>query len=260
MQNPIHQEFPNHFNPDLATFLWLPPMDKVELKWNCFPIALKTSHSKHRTQNIIWRIAPMVQSKPRLMSFEDYLAMEPGELPEGRFEFCDGELIPIMSESGGNDAIANYLLILLMNAGIPFRHIRPHSCELEVTGRPRTRLPDLIVLQELHIPLIKRRNTITIEMPPPPLVMEVVSPGKANRERDFVAKRRQYADRGIPEYWLIDPEMARIIVLVLGQDGTYVEHGVFKGDSIVISTQFPILNLTAEQILAAGKDSVNDQP
>jgi Uma2 family endonuclease len=196
----------------------------------------------------------MVQSKPRLLSFEEYLAMEPADLPEGRFEFCDGELIPIMSESGVNDEIANYLYFLMITAGIFRRIIRPHSCEIEVTGRPRTRLPDLTVLQELHIPLIKRRNTITIDMPPPQLVVKVVSPGKANRERDFVTKRRQYADRGIPEYWLIDPEMDCIIVLVLGEDGTYVDQGVFKGNAIVISSQFPTLKLTAEQILAAGKD------
>jgi Uma2 family endonuclease len=196
----------------------------------------------------------MVQSKPRLMSFEEYLAMEPADLPEGRFEFCDGELIPIMSESGVNDEIANYLYFLMITAGIFRRIIRPHSCEIEVTGRPRTRLPDLTVLQELHIPLIKRRNTITIDMPPPQLVVEVVSPGKVNRERDFVTKRRQYADRGIPEYWLIDPEMACVIVLVLGDDGSYAEQGVFKGDAIVISTQFPDLKLTAVQILAAGED------
>jgi Uma2 family endonuclease len=196
----------------------------------------------------------MVQAKARLISFEAYLAMEPAELPEGRFEYCDGALIPIMSESGVNDEIANYLYFLMITAGIFRRIIRPHSCEIEVTGRPRTRLPDLTVLQELHIPLIKCRNTITIDMPPPQLVVEVVSPGKTNRERDFVTKRRQYADRGIPEYWLIDPEMESVIVLVIGQDGIYVEHGVFKGDAIVLSLQFPDLKLTAEQILEAGKD------
>jgi Uma2 family endonuclease len=195
-----------------------------------------------------------VQVKTHFLSFEEYLVTEPGELPEGRFEYCDGELIPVMAESGVNDAIANYLLILLMNSGIPFRHIRPHSCEIEVMGRPRTRLPDLVVLQDVHIPLIKRRNTVTIEMPPPQLVVEVVSPGKANRERDFVTKREQYADRGIPEYWLIDPEMECVIVLVLGDDGIYAEQGVFKGDAIVISSQFPDLKLTAAQILAAGED------
>jgi Uma2 family endonuclease len=49
---------------------------------------------------------------------------------------------------------------------------------------------------------------ITREMPPPRLVVEVVSPGKKDRDRDYIAKRQQYAERGIPEYWLIDPENA----------------------------------------------------
>ena len=38
----------------------------------------------------------------------------------------------------------------------------------------------------------------------PDLVVEVVSPGTANEERDRVTKRRQYGDWGVPEYWIID--------------------------------------------------------
>lgn len=136
----------------------------------------------------------MTVSKQRFTSFAEYLALDPAELPEGRHEYWDGELAPVMSESGVNDAIANYLFLLLVSAGITSRLLRPHSCEIEVPGRPRTRFPDLVVLEEIHIPLIARRNTITCDMPPPRLVAEVVSPGKQNRDRDLIAKRQQYAE------------------------------------------------------------------
>jgi Putative restriction endonuclease len=95
-----------------------------------------------------------VAKSPQFKSFEEYLSADPSDLPEGRCEYWDGELVPVMSESGFNALLANYLFILLMNSGIPFQLIRPHSCEVEVPGRPRTRYPDLTVLEEAHVPLI----------------------------------------------------------------------------------------------------------
>jgi Uma2 family endonuclease len=43
------------------------------------------------------------------------------------------------------------------------------------------------------------RSTITEDMPAPLLVVEVVSPGKANEDRDYRYKRSEYAARGIAE-------------------------------------------------------------
>lgn len=56
------------------------------------------------------------------------------------------------------------------------------------------------------------------------LVMEVISP--SDRKRDEVDKRREYAQAGIPEYWLIDPELCAVTVLTLDNQ-QYAEHGVF---------------------------------
>jgi Uma2 family endonuclease len=39
---------------------------------------------------------------------------------------------------------------------------------------------------------------------PPTIVVEFVSEGKANRERDYVAKRAEYREIGVKEYWVID--------------------------------------------------------
>jgi Uma2 family endonuclease len=87
-------------------------------------------------------------------------------------------------------------------------------------------------------------------MPPPQLVAEVISPGQQNRERDLVRKRDQYAARGIPESWLLDPESETITVLQL-QAETYVEIGTFHGDDSLASPTLPTLKLTAAQIFQA---------
>ncbi|MFM7527896.1 MAG: Uma2 family endonuclease [Nodosilinea sp.] len=154
----------------------------------------------------------MTQAKTRFSSFEEYLAATES-LPEGLYEYWDGELIPLITESGDNDQIANLLFLLLVQAGIPYRLIKPGRCEIQVIGRPRTRFPDLVLLRDEHPELLSQRNTITRQMPPPRLVVEVLNPGKANRDRDLIDKRQQYAEIDIPEYWLIDPDQQTITLL-----------------------------------------------
>jgi len=189
------------------------------------------------------------------MSFEEYLSLEAGSLPEGRFEYVEGERRELPPESEPNDFIANYLMFVLASSGvIPLRLIRPHSCEIEVpvlqADDPRTRIPDLVILRPEHLTLTQKRLTITRQMPPPVLIAEVVSPGDANRKRDYERKREQYQELGVLEYWLIDPALQSITVLEL-QAGLYAKVGSFRGSDRIISPAFPELMLTAEQILSA---------
>ena len=56
------------------------------------------------------------------------------------------------------------------------------------------------------------------------LVVEIVSPDQP--ERDTVDKRRDYAGAEIPEYWIVDPRSAEMIVLIY-RNGAYLDHGTF---------------------------------
>jgi Uma2 family endonuclease len=67
-----------------------------------------------------------------------------------------------------------------------------------------------------------------------------------------VAKRNQYQDIGILEYWLIDPAQQTITVLQL-QASVYVEVGRFRNAGRILSPQFPDLTLTTEQGLSVGE-------
>jgi len=190
----------------------------------------------------------MVQSKPRFSTFEEYLSYEDGM--DSLYELFNGELIEVPPESGINVQIANrlfFVFALLLNTD----RVRGHGLELEVRGEPRNRYPDLTVIREEHIQLLARRNTIRLSMAPPLLVVEVVSPGELQRDRDYVAKRQQYEDLGVPEYWIVDPEAATIAVLELQEDG-YSEMNVFQREESIISRTFPELSLTVNQVLAAG--------
>jgi Uma2 family endonuclease len=186
----------------------------------------------------------MIRVKPRFQSFEEYLAYDDGT--DKLYELFNGELIEVPPESGINVQIATFLLIQFA-ALIGYRQVRVHGLELEVNGEPRNRYPDLTILREEHIEQLAKRNTVRLNMSPPLLVVEVVSPGELQRNRDYVAKRLQYQDCGIPEYWIIDPDLQTVLILEL-LDGNYREVGNFLGESQLPSPQFPTLNLTAAQI------------
>jgi Uma2 family endonuclease len=125
--------------------------------------------------------------------------------------------------------------------------VRGHGLELEVRGEPKNRYPDLTILRDEHIQQLAKRNTIRLSMAPPLLVVEVVSPGEIQRDRDYIAKRMQYQDCGIPEYWVVDPEAQTVLVLHLTKTG-YAELGTFSGDSSIRSPQFAALDLKASQL------------
>ncbi len=72
----------------------------------------------------------------------------------------------------------------------------------------------------------------------PDLVMEVVS--ENNRRHDLVTKRDEYAEAGIPEYWIVDPQEGTITVYVLRpRRKTYAEHGVFAKGTHATSLVLP---------------------
>jgi len=191
----------------------------------------------------------MTQAKPRFTSFEEYLAH--ADEAEGLFELFNGELVAVPPESGENTKIAVFLLVQFV-ALVGYKRVRPHGLELEVRGEPKNRFPDLTILRPEQDAQLQSRNTLRLSMEPPMLVVEVVSPGEIQRERDYVAKRSQYQLRGIPEYWLVNPQQGMVLVLVL-EDGVYREFGSFRGNEVVRSPQFSDLKLTAQQILESGK-------
>ncbi|MGH2413548.1 MAG: Uma2 family endonuclease [Microcystaceae cyanobacterium] len=191
---------------------------------------------------------------PQIISLEDYFNYN--DDTDTRYELEDGELLIMPPESDLNLRIASFLFAYFLQRGIPFYHLRIGT-EIVVSGtRATVRLPDLMVLtEELALALESAsRSAVMMDMPPPQLVVEVVSPGKKNADRDYRYKRSQYQARGIAEYWIVDPIGQRITVLSL-VEGLY-EEAVFEGDEAIVSTLLPELGqgtqLTAAQVLQAG--------
>ncbi|MGF1568720.1 MAG: Uma2 family endonuclease [Nodosilinea sp.] len=198
----------------------------------------------------------MAYTQAKFATFEDYLAYSDEMALAGRFQLIDGELVELPPESEPNDFVADNLQFYLAIANLfPRRLVKTHTCEVQVPvlhpKDPANRFPDLVILREEHLELTQRRLTITLDMSPPRLIAEVVSPGKTNRDRDTIHKRSQYAALGVPEYWLIDPDGKTVTVLTLaGED--YQVIGTFSGSESIQSQELPGLSLPVEQLFEGG--------
>jgi len=197
----------------------------------------------------------MTQAKPRFRTIEEYAALDPSELPEGRYELVNGELVELPRESRQNHKIASFLFGVFIRLGFS-TELLTIGVQIAVSSQEVTaREPDFVVLSpECAIALDgAKSDLITTAMPAPALVVEVVSPGNPgteNYDRDYVEKPNEYAARGIPEFWQIDPTRSVVNVLSL-ENGVYRAQS-FRGSDRVISPTFPNLQLTAEQVLNAG--------
>jgi Uma2 family endonuclease len=184
------------------------------------------------------------------MTFEEYLTFDDGT--DNRYEWIDGALIEMPTESELNAWLSLALQLYLINAKlVKPRLTHRYNCEVEVPvlkpKQARNRFPDFVIMRPEHIGLTQKRLTIRLDMPAPVFVMEVVSPGQTNRERDYEDKRAQYQARGISEYWLLDSGQQIVMVLTL-VDGLYQE-AIFRDGDRIISSLFPTFALAAEQVL-----------
>jgi len=187
----------------------------------------------------------------KIMSLEEFLSYD--DNTDAGYELEDGRLLLMPTESEINRRIACFLFAYFLQLGVSFSRLTMKT-ELVVMGsRTTVRVPDLMVLTETLVQVMEgaSRSLITIDMPPPQMVVEVVSPGQENQQRDYRYKRSQYQARGIPEYWIIDPIQQQITVFTL-VTGLY-EQAIFTGNMVINSALLSDYNqpspLTASQLL-----------
>ena len=132
-------------------------------------------------------------------------------------EFTDGFVEELPMPTDTHQTILAFLHVL-------FRAwVQPHGgvvVESPLRMRIREgkfREPDLLLLRDRSDS--RRRNRYWLGAD---LVAEVISPD--DPDRDLVEKRADYAEAGIPEYWIADPRDETLTVLVLRGEA-YVEHG-----------------------------------
>ncbi len=154
-------------------------------------------------------------------------------------EFTDGQVEELPVPTFTHQAVLAFLYDLF-RAYLKTRGGVVMFAALRVRIRPgKFREPDLLLLRDRTDPRCQDRYWLGAD-----LVAEVVSPD--NPDRDLVEKRVDYAEAGIPEYWIADPRDETIRVLTL-QGAAYVEHGVYGRGSMAMS---PLLAGFAAEVSA----------
>lgn len=191
----------------------------------------------------------MTQARPKFSTFEEYLDYDDGT--ENRYELVDGELLEVTPTTPEHSDIAEWLDRVFYQEVQRLGHdwrVKRGDVGVRTSGQ-RSRLPDVCVLEGHEWRKLRQQKSKSAVLQVPLLMaVEIVSPGRKNRDRDYKEKRQEYQNRGIPEYWIIDPEEAKLTRLLL-VEGEYEEEAFLPGDSISPKI-FPELVLKVERILA----------
>ncbi|PZD73583.1 hypothetical protein C1752_02164 [Acaryochloris thomasi RCC1774] len=195
----------------------------------------------------------MTVATQKRMSLEEYLLYDDGT--NTRYELVDGMLAEMGAENPFNVKIAVFLLAyFLQEMDFPYSRLAiGHQIGVSST-KATARQPDLIVhSDQSDAAIVADGKLLRAGSPPSLLVVEVVSNSKEDKrshDRDYLEKPVEYAEIGILEYWIIDPDLALVKVGNL-IDGAYQFQG-FTGNNKIASLTFSELSLTAAKVLNAG--------
>jgi len=175
---------------------------------------------------------------------EQYLNLDNHQL----VEFDAGVLEFLPMPSAAHQWILGFLYQLLHAWSAQHQRPRPLFAPIPVSIRTsKYREPDLLLPR--HTPAPDDRDIST-----PVLVLEIVSPDAKSQRRDHTEKRRDYAQAGIPEYWIVDPETETIIVLTLPEgQHEYLTHGEFRPGQTATSKLLEGFTVDVTACFAAGK-------
>ncbi|MBX7253304.1 MAG: Uma2 family endonuclease [Candidatus Promineofilum sp.] len=191
----------------------------------------------------VWELARLFPSQGS-WSEEAYLALDTGRLIEYSEGFLEFPPMPTMAHQD----ILIFLFELLKAYVLKHQLGKVYVAPLPVRLRAgRYREPDVFFVSTQRVHEAEGKYPSGAD-----LVMEIVSGSPSDRERDLVQKRHDYAQAGIPEYWIVDPDEGAITVLWL-EGEAYVEHGRFAGGETATSRLLPGFAVAVAAVWAAAQ-------
>ena len=185
-----------------------------------------------------WEIAQLFPAQGH-WSEEEYLALDTNHL----IEYSHGqiEVLPMPTQSHQLLVIALFKLLdnFIRTRQLGTVLLAPMRVQL---WQGKFREPDILFMRTEHE---DRRSDQFWQGAD--LVMEVVSPDDPRRDR--VTKRREYAQTGIPEYWIVDPAQRSITVLTLDEQ-TYALHGEFDEGADATSVLLDGFNVSVRAVFS----------
>ena len=141
-------------------------------------------------------------------------------------EFTDGFLEVLPMPTDKHQSVLKFLFLAFFGFVEPRGRVQFAPLRLRI--RPgKYREPDLLLVTLATDPRRQNRFWLGADV-----ALEVVSEEKP--ERDLVEKRGDYAEGGVPEYWIVNPQSETISVLRLRGDA-YEEAGVYRRGDLAAS-------------------------
>jgi len=178
--------------------------------------------------------------KTRRYTYADYLKWEGPE----RFQLINGEVFQMASPSVAHQALQVELLTEF-NTWLRGKQCRVFGSPLDVRLFPRKdRLDTTVVQPDLLVVCDKNKLAKGSVEGAPDLVIEIVSP--SNTHSELFLKFNYYLKAGVREYWVIDPDMKKVVVHIY-ENGRYISSNFEDNDRIPV-TILPGLEISLEEL------------
>ncbi len=176
-----------------------------------------------------------------LWSVEQYLKLT--DQTNRLIEYTDGVIEVLPMPTKYHQAISKLLFLALL-AFVQRRGGDVFYAPLRVQVRPgKFREPDLLLVLDKDDPRAQDEFWLGAD-----LVMEIVSPDKPKRAIE--EKPRDYAEAGIPEYWIVNPLDETISVLVL-QGDSYATQAIFHDGERAASVLLDGFSVRVDEVFGA---------
>ena len=174
------------------------------------------------------------------LTYHDYLL-----LPDDgkRYEIIEGDLCTTPAPATRHQIIVGRLLHVLLSylETNPVGNVLTAPCDVVLSNTDIVQ-PDVLYVQNNSKAQVTEQNV----QGPPDMVVEVLSPGTAARDRNL--KRKRYEYFGVQEYWLVDPDLNTFEILAL-QTRQYVQVCFATRPATCNSALLPGLTLDLSQLL-----------
>ena len=195
-------------------------------------------------------LAVSPQTQTISITWQDYLSgnYDRSLIPWPRYRYSGMGVVQVSPEWTRNIKIGKRIARLLedTDSGV-VAYTNSISVEVE-RSQKEERIPHVLVIsKECDLLLDDAPGIVTLDMPAPILVIEVVSPSSV--KADLEEKPFEMMGRGVDEYVSIDWRKETVQVWSCTEDGKNYNFSEYRTDDRVILNSFPTLAMTVDEMI-----------
>lgn len=201
-----------------------------------------------------------ISDEPALLGTERWTIADLAHFPDSelyRYEIIDGELFVSKNPHWHHQLTCHRIAYELdswsrqHNAGVAFQNPGVMYADDEAVT------PDVVWISQARVATLLRDENKHLHESPD-LVVEVLSPERANERRDREAKLKLYARRAVQEYWIVDWRDATLMVYRRQQDTLQLMATLGRTDTMT-SPLLPGFACALEGLFLVANMPLNDQ-